>query len=58
MTCDTLLELAEKWENDAKPPEIEDGSEAAKESNEILRSKREALRKCANDLRTLVNILG
>lgn len=53
-----LLELAARWERDAKPPDCEDGSEAAKIPNAKARGEREAMRMCADTLRLLVQMLG
>jgi len=54
----TLLALAEKWESEAKTPEIEDGSDSAKMMNAMARARRECKRECADTLRTLVSLLG
>jgi hypothetical protein len=53
-----LLELATRWENDAKPPEVQDGADEAKIRNAIDKGHRECKRECADTLRTLVKILG
>ena len=53
-----LLELVARWEREAKAPECEDGSEAAKIPNAIASGERRALRACADTLRMLVNMLG
>lgn len=53
-----LLELAARWERDAKAPDCEDGSEEAKISNAKARGERETLRMCADTLRSLVQMLG
>ena len=53
-----LLELAARWEREAKAPECEDGSEQAKIPNAIASGERRALRACADTLRTLIDMLG
>ena len=53
-----LLELVARWEREAKAPECEDGSEAAKIPNAIASGERRALRACADTLRMLVDMLG
>jgi hypothetical protein len=53
-----LLELAERWERDAVPPQCSDGSPEAAIGNAVDKGQREAKRECADTLRTLVSILG
>lgn len=53
-----LLELANRWELEAKAPDCEDGSEAAKVSNAAGHAHRQAMRACADTLRSLVKMLG
>lgn len=53
-----LLELAARWERDAKAPDCQDGSEAAKIPNAKAQGERETLRMCADTLRSLVQMLG
>ena len=53
-----LLELAARWEREAKAPDCEDGGESAKVPNAIASGERRALRACADTLRTLVDMLG
>lgn len=53
-----LLELAARWERDAKAPDCCDGSEAAKIPNAKAQGERETLRMCADTLRLLVQMLG
>ena len=53
-----LLELANRWELEAKAPDCEDGSEAAEVSNAAGHAHRQALRACADNLRSLVGMLG
>ena len=53
-----LLELAARWEHDAKTPECAVGSEEAKIPNAIEKGRREGKRECADALRMLVNIIG
>ena len=53
-----LMELAARWEREAKAPEVEDGSETAKVANAIARGERQGMRMCADGLRMLVQMLG
>lgn len=53
-----LLELAARWDREAKEPECQDGSESAKVPNAIASGERRARQACADTLRTLVDILG
>lgn len=53
-----LLELARRWEREAKAPDVEDGSENAKVGNAEAHGQRQGLRACADTLRTLVQMLG
>jgi hypothetical protein len=53
-----LLELATKWEHDAKTPERRDGSEEAVIPNAVEKGRREGKRECADALRMLVDMLG
>ena len=53
-----LLELAARWERDAKEPDCCDGSESAKIPNAKAQGERETLRMCADTLRSLVQMLG
>jgi hypothetical protein len=53
-----LLELAARWERDAKAPQCEDGAEAARLSNAKQAGNREGRRECADALRMLVALLG
>lgn len=53
-----LLELANRWERDAKAPECEDGSPEAQRGNYIAQGRREGLRECADGIRMLVQLLG
>lgn len=58
MNPDILLELASRWEHDAKAPECEDGSPEAAISNAIAHGQRQGKRECADALRMLVQLLG
>ncbi len=58
MKNEVLLELAARWDRDAKPPQCQDGSEGAREQNAIDKGHRECKRECADTLRTLVKLLG
>ena len=53
-----LLELASRWEREAKTPDCEDGSDEAKVSRAASHAHRQALRACADTLRSLVQMLG
>lgn len=57
-----LIELAKRWDRDAKPiarpAVVEDSSESAKEKNAIARGYRECKRECADTLRILIKMLG
>ena len=53
-----LLELAKRWDQDAKEPEMQDGSEKAKIGNAKRQGYRECKRECADTLRTLIEMLG
>lgn len=53
-----LLELAAKWEREARPPDVEDGSETAKLGNATDAGMRIAMRNCSRQLRELVDLLG
>ncbi|HEY0684677.1 MAG TPA: hypothetical protein VGD45_20240 [Steroidobacter sp.] len=58
MNDSVLLELARRWESDAKTPNAMDGSDEAKIPNAIAQGERQAKRECADTLRTLVSMLG
>lgn len=58
MKDSVLLELAAKWERDARPPEVQDGSEEAKLRNATDAGLRIAMRNCSRQLRDLVELLG
>lgn len=58
MNCETLMELASKWERDTVEPQCEDGSEQGKLHSAEARGHRKALARAADDLRTLVRLLG
>lgn len=58
MNPDILIELAARWEHDAKAPECEDGSPDAAISNAISKGVRQGKRECADALRMLVQLLG
>lgn len=53
-----LLELAARWELDALPPKVEDGSPGAQETNAIEHGIRQGKRECADGIRTLVKLLS
>lgn len=53
-----LLELAKRWDTEAKNPVVEDGSESAKIGNAVAKGRREAKAECAEKLRLLVEMLG
>lgn len=59
MNKHVLLELAKRWEHDAKAPEKADlSSEEGKLINAVSRGRRESKRECADTLRTLIDMLG
>ncbi|MCK4827109.1 hypothetical protein KA005_65865 [bacterium] len=58
MNNEVLLELAARWERDARPVGAEDGSEEARIGNAVQQGQRECKRECADTLRTLVKMLG
>jgi hypothetical protein len=53
-----LLELAARWERDARPPQCEDGAPEAQLTNAQYKGERRAKGMCAEDLRVLVRVLG
>jgi len=53
-----LLELANRWEQEAKTPECLDGSPEADIRNAVSKGHRECKRECADTVRTLVSLLG
>ena len=53
-----LLELAARWERDARPPQCEDGAPQAQLTNAEYKGERRAKGLCAEDLRALVRLLG
>lgn len=53
-----LLELATRWEREAKTPEVQNGAEEFKLHNAKEQGERECKRACADTLRMLVGILG
>lgn len=58
MKNEVLLELANRWEKDAKAPECQDGSPEAAIGNAKAQGGREQLRACADTLRMLVQLIG
>ena len=62
MNPEVLLELAKRWEADAKTPDTMEASEEgncdhAREDGR-QRGARETKRECADTLRTIVSMLG
>lgn len=53
-----LLELARRWDDDAKEPSVISGSDDAKVPNAVSKCERRVKRECADTLRTLVSMLG
>ena len=53
-----LMELATRWDADARVPDCMDGSPEATVPNAIDRGRRETKRECADALRMLVGLLG
>lgn len=58
MRDSVILELAEKWEREAREPLCQNGSEEAKIPNAIADGERRAQLKCANDIRALIALIG
>ena len=58
MNSTLILELAAKWERNNTEPLCEDGSEAGKLQSAEARGHRKAMAAAAEDLRTLVRLLG
>ena len=58
MNSAVLLELAKRWDHEAKTPRVQDDSDSAKMSNAVAKARRETKRGCADTLRTLVKMLG
>ncbi len=54
MKNEILVEIAKVWINEAKTPEVQDGSESAKIGNARMEGMREAKRECADTLKMLV----
>lgn len=53
-----LIELAARWEREAKAPEVQDGSPEAAIGNAEAHGIRQGMRACADSLRMLVSLLG
>lgn len=53
-----LIELAARWERDAKEPQCQDGAVEAVVTNAKAQGARETLRMCADTIRSLVHLLG
>lgn len=53
-----LLELAKRWEADARESRVENGADDARIGNAVSMGERQAKRECADALRTLVAMLG
>ncbi len=54
-----LLELANRWENEADPKDsVEDGSPNAQRGNDIVKGHRECKRECADTIKMLVSLIG
>lgn len=53
-----LRELADRWNKEANYTEDQDGSESAKISNAMMTGERKQLKECAEELLTLIDILG
>ena len=56
MNPNTLFELAAKWEREAAAPMHESGEDLVRAAEE--RGHRKALERSADDLRTLLRVLG
>lgn len=53
-----LLELVKRWEEDAKEPEIQNGSSEASFRIAVAKGERQAKRECADALKMLIQLLG
>jgi hypothetical protein len=53
-----LIEIAQKWVDDAQEPECVNGAEEAKIGNAIEQGRRNGKRECADQLRQLIDLLG
>jgi hypothetical protein len=53
-----LRELAQRWEEDAKEPGVQDGSPEGAIRNAELQGDRRAKRECAETLRMVIAICG
>lgn len=61
MNPQILIELANRWEQDAKEPEspeAQDNSLGNAINNAVARGERQAKRECADGLKMLVSLLG
>jgi len=58
MKDSVLIELAKKWEDEARTPQCQDGSPGAEIGNAEAHGRRQGLRMCADALRMLVDLLG
>ncbi|WP_028840213.1 hypothetical protein [Thermomonas fusca] len=58
MKDNLLMQLADRWDRDAKDPEAMDGSDEAKERNAYEHGMRYAKRECANTVRELIRLIG
>ena len=57
MREETLVDLIRKWEEQAKDPKCEDGSDDAKISNAIDHGKRVGLATASLELRQLISLM-
>ena len=53
-----LMELAKRWEADAKEPEVRDISAESSIRNAVEKGQRQAKRECADALKMLIQLLG
>jgi hypothetical protein len=53
-----LLELARRWENDAKTPDVQIAAGTESVPQAISKCERRVKRECADTLRMLVSMLG
>lgn len=58
MKKEVLLELAEKWEREAREPKITNAHPDHEMDNIKAAVRRETKRECADTLRMLVQLLG
>jgi hypothetical protein len=58
MKNSVLIELAKRWEEEARTPECNNGAPEAAIGNAEAHGRRQGMRDCADALRMLVDLLG